>query len=123
MKYNRECAYCGNKYYVCNNCTEKGSWKTVCCSRECFRKLCISNKDIIAKKFGDNKFMNTIMRITLNNNIIVDIVGYDLELGKFDSKDGTTYEFNDIKSFIIPSDEMQDISKRLSDKLETKFDK
>lgn len=33
---NHECRNCFKKYYVCNDCERKNSWKTVCCSVECY---------------------------------------------------------------------------------------
>lgn len=118
MVYNRECAYCGSKYYACNNCVKKNSWKTICCCRECYQKLAKENEKMVQKIIGVNA-MNTLMRIVLNSGIVVDIVGYDLEMGRFDAKDGTTYKFEDIKNFTISSDEMKEISDRLASKIGT----
>nr|DAF83939.1 MAG TPA: CHC2 zinc finger protein [Caudoviricetes sp.] len=44
---NRRCNYCGKKYYVCLACERVGSWKTICCSRECYYKLMKKNNDIV----------------------------------------------------------------------------
>lgn len=106
MVYNRECAYCGSKYYVCNNCVKKGSWKTICCSRECFQRLADSK---VSQKVIENISMNTLMKVTLKNDIIVDIIGYDFELGRFDAKDGTTYSIDDIKYVRISTEELKEL--------------
>ena len=46
---------------------------------------------------------------------IVDIVGYDLELGKFDCHDGVTRTPKDFRYFIIPTKEMENIGKYVSE--------
>lgn len=33
---NHECRNCGKKYYACNDCERINSWKTICCSVECY---------------------------------------------------------------------------------------
>ena len=35
-KPNHECRNCRKMYYACNDCEQIHSWKTVCCSVECF---------------------------------------------------------------------------------------
>lgn len=113
MLYNRECSYCGEKYYVCKKCIGINSWKNICCSRECFRKLIEEDKEMIPSIINEVSNMKTVLRAGLNNNKTIDIIGYDLELGKFDCSDGSTKTFEDIKYFIVPKEEMEDVSKRL----------
>lgn len=36
QKPNHECRNCRKLYYACNDCERIHSWKTVCCSVECF---------------------------------------------------------------------------------------
>ena len=49
---------------------------------------------------------------------IVDIIGYDLELGKFDCSDNTTKTFDYFEKFIISKDELKNISLRLNNLIE-----
>lgn len=35
---NHTCKYCGKKYYACNYCDSIASWKSACCSIECFQE-------------------------------------------------------------------------------------
>ena len=51
---------------------------------------------------------------------IVDIVGYDLELGKFDCHDGVTRTPDDFRYFIIPTNEMKNINAYVSELNEKK---
>lgn len=64
----------------------------------------------------EGKNMEILLRGKLNNDNrdIVDIVGYDLELGKFDCHDGQTRVPDDFIYFIIPKDEMKEINKYIS---------
>ena len=48
-------------------------------------------------------------------DIFVDIIGYDLELGKFDCHDGVTRTPDDFRYFVIPCDEMKTINKYVSE--------
>lgn len=48
-----------------------------------------------------------ILRAGLKNKKTIDIVGYDLEQGKFDCSNGETKTFDDFAYFIVPVKEMQ----------------
>lgn len=48
-----------------------------------------------------------ILRAGLKNQKTIDIVGYDLELGKFDCSNGETKTFDDFSYFIVPVEEMK----------------
>ena len=117
---NRKCNFCGKEYYVCRTCERQNSWKNICCSRQCYRKLLAQNTSIslVPQKMNLGvKDMN--IRAGLTNGKTITIHGYDLELGKFDCVDGVTRSFEDFAYFIIPSEEFQAIGKRLNDKIET----
>ena len=117
---NRKCNFCGKEYYVCRTCERQNSWKNICCSRQCYRKLLAQNTSISLMPQKMNlgvKDMN--IRAGLTNGNTITIHGYDLELGKFDCVDGVTRSFEDFAYFIIPSEEFQAIGKRLNDKIET----
>ena len=117
---NRKCNFCGKEYYVCRTCERQNSWKNICCSRQCYRKLLAQNISISLMPQKMNlgvKDMN--IRAGLTNGKTITIHGYDLELGKFDCVDGVTRSFEDFAYFIIPSEEFQAIGKRLDDKIET----
>lgn len=106
--YNRKCNYCGKKYYVCLACEKKGSWKTMCCSRRCYYNF-------ISKNFNNKVEPQIInegqskMKAKLKDGNIVNIFGYDLQLGKFDCDDGITRVTDDFEQFIIPESEMESI--------------
>lgn len=48
-----------------------------------------------------------LLRAGLKNKKTIDIVGYDLEQGKFDCSNGETKTFDDFAYFIVPVKEMQ----------------
>lgn len=48
-----------------------------------------------------------LLRAGLKNKRTIDIVGYDLEQGKFDCSNGETKTFDDFAYFIVPVKEMQ----------------
>lgn len=52
----RKCNNCGNEYYVCPACERSGSWKIVCCSRNCFREYI---KKEIKKENKDTEIIET----------------------------------------------------------------
>lgn len=65
--------------------------------------------------------MKTLLRGKLaNSDIFVDIIGYDLELGKFDCHDGVTRIPDDFRYFVVPCNEMKEINKYVSELNETK---
>lgn len=65
--------------------------------------------------------MKTLLRGKLaGTDIFVDIVGYDLELGKFDCHDGVTRTPDDFRYFVIPCDEMKNINTYVSELNEKK---
>ena len=35
-KFNHECRNCHKQYFACNDCEKIHSWKTICCSIECY---------------------------------------------------------------------------------------
>ena len=110
-KYNRRCAYCGNLYYACRSCIGIHSWNNVYCSINCYledNKTKFKNKlPKIINDGGDD------MKIVLRGGLrttgkTIDIVGYNLEVGKFDCTDGKTYKLEDFSYFIVPADEMKE---------------
>lgn len=110
MKYNRTCNYCGDKYYVCNYCTEINSWKNICCSRECYRKMVAEAKEnqVIKPKKIDLGTSPAII-VHLFNGTEKEVVGYDLDLGRFDLEGNLTVSYDDIKFFKISKDEFLEI--------------
>ena len=117
---NRKCNFCGKNYYVCRTCERQNSWKNICCSRQCYRKLLAQNCSIsLVPQKMNLGVKNMNIRAGFTNGTTITINGYDLELGKFDCTDGQTHTFEDFSYFIIPSEELQAISKRLNDKIET----
>lgn len=65
--------------------------------------------------------MKTLLRGKLaGTDTFVDIIGYDLELGKFDCHDGVTRTPDDFRYFVIPCDEMKNINKYVSELNEKK---
>lgn len=113
--HNRTCNYCGDEYYCCKSCISINSWKNVCCSQECFRKMITESDDnlqpIILEKGANN--MISILRAGLVGGKTIDITGYDIELGKFDCTDGKTKVFEDFEYFIVPKDEMKAIGDKI----------
>lgn len=112
---NRECNYCGQKYYVCLACQRRGSWKTVCCSRKCWRLL-MAQKDTKVEEVVPNVISEGETNVTgkLKNRKKVSIVGYDLQLGRFDCDDGETRVTDDFKEFTLSNEEMHDIIDKLN---------
>jgi hypothetical protein len=106
MKVNRKCNYCGKDYYCCLSCIAKNSWKNVCCSVECFNKL---TGRVRPQELKDGDLMSTLLRAELTNHKTISIVGYDIELGRFDCTDGVTRTFEDFICFYIPSSELKEI--------------
>lgn len=119
MTYNRECAVCGSKYYVCRKCVDIKAWKNICCSRECYKNLTEKKMKEEPKIIQNHETkIPIILRAGLKNGKTIDIVGYDLELGKFDCSDGATKEFESFEYFIVPKDEMSVISERINGLIE-----
>ena len=50
-----------------------------------------------------------LLRGELKSGKTIDITGYDIDLGKFDSTSGKTYTYDDVKFFYIGADELKDI--------------
>lgn len=113
MKYNRICINCGDKYYVCNQCTKMNTWKNVCCSRECYKEAVNSGNPCIPHEIEEGGGTMALIRGGLISGRTVDITGYDLELGKFDCSDGITRQYNDFEYFILPKSEMRSISNKI----------
>lgn len=118
IRANRKCAYCGEEYYCCKSCISNKSWKNICCSVKCFRKLS-EKKDFIEpiKKEIVDMDSSCLYGYTKDKKII-DIIGYDLELGKFDCADNMTRTFDEFEKFIISKDELKNISIRLNSLIE-----
>lgn len=118
IRANRKCAYCGEEYYCCKSCISNKSWKNICCSVKCFRKLS-EKKDFIEpiKKEVIDMDSSCLYGYTKDKKII-DIIGYDLELGKFDCADNITRTFDEFEKFIISKDELKNISIRLNSLIE-----
>lgn len=118
IRANRKCAYCGEEYYCCKSCISNKSWKNICCSVKCFRKLS-EKKDFIEpiKKEIIDMESSCLYGYTKDKKII-DIIGYDLELGKFDCADNITRTFDEFEKFIISKDELKNISIRLNNLIE-----
>lgn len=118
IRANRRCAYCGEEYYCCKSCISNKSWKNICCSVKCFRKLSERKDNIepIKNEIIDTK--SFLIYGYTKEKKIVDIIGYDLELGKFDCSDNTTKTFDDFEKFIISKDELKNISLRLNNLIE-----
>lgn len=118
IRTNRKCAYCGEEYYCCKSCISNKSWKNICCSVKCFRKLS-ERKDFIEpiKKEIVDMDSSCLYGYTKDKKII-DIIGYDLELGKFDCADNITRTFDEFEKFIISKDELKNISIRLNSLIE-----
>ena len=109
-KYNRKCFYCGKEYYCCSSCVGIHSWKNTHCSIECYLKSQEENKDAKAIIIEEGGKKMVVLRAGLANGKTIDIVGYDLELGKFDCSDGMTRVFDDFSYFIVPRDEMKEFA-------------
>ena len=70
---------------------------------------------------GEN--MSVLLRAGLNNKDTINIVGYDLELGKFDCSDSKTRTYDDFSYFIVPKNELKEIVSYFEDRIkELEFD-
>lgn len=122
MLLNRKCNYCGNEYYICRACIRTHNvWKNVCCSRECFtalqdlngiKPIMINQEEIMKKK--------VILRGELKNRKTIGIVGYDLDLGRFDGEDGKTYSYDDFYFLYMRMNELKDIVDTIKKQTETR---
>lgn len=120
MKHNRICAYCGRSYYVCLACVSVGSYKNSYCSEDCFRKSIMNNGNLQPVIIEGEKIKTLLRGKLANSDIFVDIIGYDLELGKFDCHDGVTRTPDDFRYFVVPCNEMKEINKYVSELNEMK---
>ena len=100
-------------------CIKINSWKNFCCSRECYRQMIAKQRETSPIIVQGSENMQTILRAGLKTGLTISITGYDLELGRFDCSDGTTRSFDDFEYFILPVNELKDISTRLAEKIET----
>lgn len=106
---NRKCNNCGKEYYVCYSCQKINSWKNVCCSRQCFREyIKKQNEKIVPQKIEKGKvdYMYGKLKETKKR---VKIIGYDIELNKYDGADGKTYCLDDFIEVIISIEEFKKI--------------
>lgn len=112
MLVNRKCNYCGSEYYICRSCIKAGNaWKNVCCSKKCFIELMKDTPVVQPIKIinKEDEMKKVLLRGELKSGKTIDITGYDIYLGKFDSTSGKTYTYDDVKFFYIGSDELKDI--------------
>lgn len=61
--------------------------------------------------------MKPVLRAGLTNKDTIDIIGYDLDLGKFDCSDGKTRVYEDFSYFIVPKNEMIEIVSFFNEKI------
>lgn len=108
MKYNRVCAYCGKKYYVCSDCIKSDSYSNSFCSLDCYKRNIMKNGSF-DPIIIDDETVQVLMRGKLLDDRIVDIIGYNIELGKYDCYDGITRTNKDFKTFYISRNEMSEI--------------
>lgn len=122
-KANRKCRVCGREYYVCCSCISIHSWKHLACSPECYRKL-MTQDEISAEplviQHTEQEENRVLLRVKTKNKKTRNIIGYDIELGRFDCDDKTTLVFDDIDEFIIPTDEMRKISEIINECVNSK---
>ena len=112
MLVNRKCNYCGSEYYICRSCIKAGNaWKNVCCSKKCFIELMKDTPVVQPIKIinKEDEMKKVLLRGELKSGKTIDITGYDIDLGKFDSTSGKTYTYDDVKFFYIGADELKDI--------------
>lgn len=105
---NRKCNNCGKEYYVCYSCQKMNSWKNVCCSRQCYRQYIkkMENEKPIEISKGNVDGMFGIL-----NDKKIKIIGYDLELNKYDGEDGKTYKLDDFDKIEISVEEFKKVIK------------
>ncbi len=117
-KANRRCRVCGREYYVCCACVSIHSWKHLACSPECYRKLMTNTTEKVEPTIipqTEEEEQRVLLKVKTKNKKIRNIIGYDIELGKFDCDDKTTLVYDDIDEFVIPAEEMRKISEMFSD--------
>ena len=117
-KANRRCRVCGREYYVCCACVSIHSWKHLACSPECYRKLMTDTIEKVEPTIipqTEEEEQRVLLKVKTKNKKIRNIIGYDIELGKFDCDDKTTLVYDDIDEFVIPAEEMRKISEMFSD--------
>ncbi len=61
-----------------------------------------------------------LLRGKIHGGQTVDIVGYDLDLGRFDCTNGKTYLFNDFECLYMTGDNLEDIIKTVKHQTETR---
>ena len=115
-KANRKCLHCGTPYYACSACIDIRSWKNICCSVECYRAFMGKSwngyiEDVFAEPIEQDMGEITDMYIVLNNQEKLEVVGYDIPLGRIDAIDGKTYTKNDIDHLQISLEELQEVAK------------
>lgn len=66
----RKCNNCGAEYYVCPACERSGSWKVVCCSRNCFREYM---KKQVKKVNNKNEKIETNAKDNESNNTDISV--------------------------------------------------
>lgn len=59
-----------------------------------------------------------LFKVELFNGLTYDIIGYDVDLGRFDCDGGKTLTYNDIKLFYLTSDIVKDIVETVSKQTE-----
>lgn len=121
MTANRKCNYCGSSYYICRSCIKAGNaWKNVCCSKECFiqlSKIYSNVRPIVVKESG---MKQVLLRGVLKNGMTVDVIGYDLDLGRFDCTDGKTYVYDDFKIVSMSAVNFEDMIKSFKTNIENR---
>lgn len=130
-KSNRKCNYCGSPYYVCKACVGNQSWKNVACTPECFKKLFSTNNNDIAEDSTNSKVtkLNKVapivdviggveeLTIIKENGNRYPVVGYDIDLMKFDVASGETFGEEDIAQIELSCEELADIKNSIKSKI------
>lgn len=104
---NRKCNNCGKEYYVCYSCEKVNSWKNVCCSRQCYRQYIKNTEKIEPQITKIGEVYN--MFGYLKNGGKIKIIGYDLELNRYDGENKETYSLEDFTKIDISIEEFQKI--------------
>ena len=115
MLLNRKCNNCNAEYYVCRYCEGIGSWKNVCCSKECFMEIAgKDNVEIVKINEKEVLMEKVLMRGETHNGITHDIIGYDLEFKKLDCTCGVTHTSDEFKFFYVTPEEIADMMQKAS---------
>lgn len=70
---------------------------------------------------GGDTMQRVVLRGQLKSGFTVDVIGYDIDLGKFDTFDNKTYVLDDFSFFYITPKELKEVAEKAKEQCEKRM--